>query len=87
MSTTDLFNPTEEHQMLRDMVRDFTANEVEPQAAKHDELGVMNQDLFRQVGELGLLGLTIPEVDGGAGMDAVASCIVHEELSKSDPGF
>ena len=87
MSTLDLFNPSEEHQMLRDMVRDFTTNEVEPQAAKHDELGVLNQELFQQVGELGLLGLTIPESDGGAGLDAVASCIVHEELSKSDPGF
>ena len=60
MSALDLFNPTEEHQMLRDMVRDFTTNEVEPQAAKHDELGILNQELFQQVGELGLLGLTIP---------------------------
>lgn len=87
MSTFDLFNPTEEHKMLREMVADFTLNEVEPQAARHDELGQLNRDLFKQLGELGLLGITIPEHAGGAGMDAVASCIVHEELSKSDPGF
>ena len=87
MSTFDLFNPTEEHKMLREMVADFTQNEVEPQAAKHDELGHLNVSLFRQLGELGLLGITIPDHAGGAGMDAVAACIVHEELSKSDPGF
>jgi len=73
--------------MLREMLADFTRNEVEPQAAKHDESGTLNRELFLQLGELGLLGITVPESAGGAGMDAVASCIVHEELSWSDPGF
>jgi isovaleryl-CoA dehydrogenase len=82
-----LFDPTDEHRTLREMVRDFTTNEVEPQAAKHDELGVLNVELFQQLGELGLLGITIPEEGGGAGMDTVAAVIVHHELSKSDPGF
>ena len=82
-----LFNPSEEHRMLREMVADFTRNEVEPQAAAHDELGELNVPLFRQLGELGLLGITIPVEDGGAGMDAVAAVIVNHELSKSDPGF
>jgi isovaleryl-CoA dehydrogenase len=83
----DLFNPTEEHRMLREMVADFTTNEVEPQAAEHDEKGTLNIELMRQCGELGLLGITVPEEGGGAGMDTVASVIVHHELSKSDPGF
>ena len=87
MQYEQLFNPTEEHRMLREMVAEFTQNEVEPQAAKHDELGTLNVELFRQLGELGLLGITIPDEDGGAGMDAVAAVIVHHELSKSDPGF
>jgi len=82
-----LFNPTDEHRMLREMVRDFTTNEVEPQAAKHDELGTLNVELFRQLGELGLLGITLPDHAGGAGMDTTAAVIVHHELSKSDPGF
>jgi isovaleryl-CoA dehydrogenase len=69
------------------MVAEFTRNEVEPQAARHDELGVLNMELFRQLGELGLLGITIPEEDGGAGMDTTAAVIVHHELSKSAPGF
>jgi len=87
MKYNELFNPTEEHAMLRDMVAAFTTQEVEPQAAKHDELGVLNVPLFRQLGELGLHGITIPTEDGGAGMDAAAAVIVHHELSKSDPGF
>jgi len=83
----DLFNPTEEHAMLRDMVAEFAAAEVEPQAEHQDKVGALNIPLFRQLGDLGLLGITVPEADGGAGMDAVAAVIVHHELSKSDPGF
>jgi isovaleryl-CoA dehydrogenase len=87
MRVGDLYNPTEEHAALRELVADFTRREVEPQAAAFDEKGALNVDLFRKLGDLGLLGVTIPADDGGAGMDAVAACIVHEELSKSDPGF
>lgn len=82
-----LFNPTEEHRMLRQMVADFAIREVEPQAAAHDAKGELNVALFRRLGDLGLLGITVPEDDGGAGMDAVAAVIVHHELAKYDPGF
>ena len=85
--SSHLFNPTEEHRMLRQTVAEFTRREVEPQAAESDRLGVLNTSLFRKLGELGVLGITIPEADGGAGMDTVAAVIVHHELSKSDPGF
>ena len=87
MSYDLLFNPTDDHRQLRQLVRDFTAREVEPQAARHDALGTLNVTLFRQLGELGLLGITVPTDWGGAGMDTVAAVIVHEELSRSDPGF
>jgi isovaleryl-CoA dehydrogenase len=87
MAYDDLFHPTEEHRALREMIAEFTRREVEPQAARHDELGVLNVELFRKLGELGLLGITVPTADGGAGMDTVAAVIVHHELSKSDPGF
>ena len=83
----DLFNPTEEHRLLRELVGDFTRKEVEPQAATFDERGMLNVELMTKVGELGLLGVTVPVEDGGAGMDEVAAVIVHHELSKSDPGF
>ncbi len=73
--------------MLRQSVREFTKKEVEPQAEAHDRSGVFNVALLRKAGDLGLLGVTIPEKDGGGGMDATASVIIHEELSWSDPGF
>jgi isovaleryl-CoA dehydrogenase len=83
----DLYNPTEEHRLLREMVRDFVKKEVEPQAQEFDKKEQFNLPLFRRLGELGLLGLTVPEEYGGSGMDASAACLVHEELSRSDPGF
>ncbi len=83
-----LFNPTEEHEVLREMVRAFTEREVDPQAERHDAEEAFNVELFRRLGsELGLLGVTVPEEFGGAGMDAVAAVIVHEELAAADPGF
>lgn len=83
----DLYNPTEEHKMLRETVKSFTENEVEPQAHEYDRKENFNLTLFRKTGELGLLGLTVPDQYGGAGMDATSAVIVHEELSASDPGF
>jgi isovaleryl-CoA dehydrogenase len=85
--TWDLFNPTNEHGMLREMVRDFVRSEVEPQAHASDRSETFNLPLFRKLGALGLLGLTAPEEFGGSGLDATAACLVHEELSWSDPGF
>ncbi len=73
--------------MLRQTVRDFVRTEVEPQAAEHDRTGHLNLPLLGRAGELGLLGITVPEEDGGAGMDATAAVIAHEELAWSDPGF
>jgi isovaleryl-CoA dehydrogenase len=78
---------TDEHELLRQTLRQFVQNRVEPQAAEHDESQTFNLKLVRELGDLGLLGVTIPEADGGAGMDATASCIVHDELAYSDPGF
>lgn len=83
----DLENPTEEHRLLRQMVRDLVREVVEPQADEHDRTATLNVKLLRQLGELGLLGITVPSEHGGAGMDAVAAVIAHHELAKSDPGF
>ncbi len=84
---TDLFNPTDEHLALRRMVRDFAEKEVDPQAAASDRAETFNAGLFRTLGDLGLLGITVPERFGGSGMDATAAVIAHEELSAADPGF
>lgn len=85
---TDIFQPTEEHATLREMVRKFAERELEPQAEEYDRLEQFNLPLFRRLGsELGLLGITVPERFGGSGMDATAAVIAHEELSAVDPGF
>ncbi|MBF15209.1 MAG: isovaleryl-CoA dehydrogenase [Euryarchaeota archaeon] len=83
----DLANPSEEHQMLREMIRDFVQEFVEPQAHEYDKKEQFNIELFRELGELGLLGITVPEEYGGAGLDVVAAAIAHEEISYSDPGL
>ncbi|MEJ6664458.1 MAG: acyl-CoA dehydrogenase family protein [Euryarchaeota archaeon] len=83
----DIANPSEEHLMLREMVRDWTQENVEPQALEHDKHERFNLELLRSMGELGLLGISAQEEYGGAGLDATACAIVHEELSASDPGF
>ena len=83
----DIANPSEEHMMLREMVRDWTKEYVEPQAFEHDKHERFNLELLRSMGELGLLGISAQEEYGGAGLDATACAIVHEELSASDPGF
>ena len=83
----DLFNPTPEHKMIRETIRAFVESEVEPQALEFDRKEKFNLPLFRKLGELGVLGLTVAEEYGGAGQDPVAAVIVHEELSASDPGF
>ena len=77
----------DEHELLRQTVRQFVANRVEPQAMEHDERATFNTALLAELGELGLIGVTIPEADGGAGLDATATCIIHDELAYSDPGF
>lgn len=85
--TFDLYNPTPEHALLRETLVSFTKSEVEPQAHEYDRNEKFNLPLFRSLGELGLLGITVPEEFGGAGLDATAAVITHEELSFSDPGF
>ncbi|MBL7670707.1 MAG: acyl-CoA dehydrogenase family protein [Bdellovibrionaceae bacterium] len=87
LKTFNLINPTQEHSMLRETVRAFTQTEVEPQAHEFDKNEKFNLNLFRKLGDLGLLGITVPEQYGGSGLDALAAVIAHEELSASDPGF
>jgi isovaleryl-CoA dehydrogenase len=83
----DLYAPTPEHELLGATLREFVAREVEPQAAAHDREERFNLPLFRRAGALGLLGVTLPEEHGGAGLDATAAVQVCEALSTSDPGF
>ena len=87
MSTMIKMPFSEDHLALKNMVRSFVENEVEPQASEFNRTETFNRPLFNKLADLGLLGLTADVNHGGMGMDAISSCIVHQELSRSDPGF
>lgn len=76
------FKFTEEQVMLRDMVRDFTKNEIKPRSAEIDANEKIPDELIKQLGELGLLGISFPEEYGGAGMGEVGYCIMQEEIAR-----
>ncbi|MGE6754873.1 acyl-CoA dehydrogenase [Rossellomorea sp. NPDC071047] len=76
------FKLSEEHEMIRKMVRDFARNEVAPTAAERDEEERFDMDLFKKMAELGLTGIPWPEEYGGIGSDYLAYCIAVEELSR-----
>jgi len=73
---------TDEQQQLREMCRDFAANELAPNARRWDAEHVYPADAVRKLGELGLLGIAVPTEWGGAGMDNVAYAIAMEEISR-----
>ena len=76
------FQLTEEHEQLREMIRDFAINEVAPSAAERDEHETFDRAIFDKMAELGLTGIPWPEEYGGAGFDYLAYCIAVEELSR-----
>ena len=75
---------TNEHIMIRDMVREFADSEITPVAQELDELGKFPRKLVDKMGELGLMGIMIPEEHGGAGLDMVAFATAIMELGRAD---
>ncbi len=75
---------SDEHRMLQDTVRQFAQSELAPRIEALDHEEGFNREAFRKLGELGLLGITVPEADGGAGMGAVAATIAMEEMGAVD---
>ena len=78
------FKLSEEHEMLRKMVRDFAENEVAKTAAERDETETFDRSIFDQMAELGLTGIPWPEEYGGIGADYLSYIIAVEELSRVD---
>jgi acyl-CoA dehydrogenase len=72
---------TEEQQMMRRMVRDFAESEIAPYIEKMEE-GEFPRDILKKMGELGLMGIPIPEEYGGSGMDFTSYIIAIHELSR-----
>jgi len=73
---------SEEQRMIREMVRDFTANEIAPIAAELDEKGEFPAEIIAKMGELGLMGVPFPEEYGGAGMDYVSYTTAVYEIAR-----
>ncbi len=80
------FELASDQESIRDMVRDFARNEISPHAAAWDEEQHFPRELFAKLGELGLLGILIPEEHGGAGLGYVEYATILEELGAADGG-
>ncbi|MFG6666385.1 isovaleryl-CoA dehydrogenase [Halomonas sp. HNIBRBA4712] len=77
------FGLDEDMNMLRREVNAFAAREIAPRAAEIDQNNEFPNDLWQKFGELGLLGITVSEEDGGSGMGYLAHCIAMEEISRA----
>ncbi len=76
------FELTEEHRMIRRMVREFAEKEIAPRAQEIDETDRFPDELFRRMGELGIIGLPFPEEYGGSGGDYMSLVIALEEIAR-----
>lgn len=77
------FGLDDEMNMLREHVNAFAANEIAPRAAEIDRNNEFPNDLWKKFGDMGLLGITVSEEDGGSGMGYLAHCIAMEEISRA----
>ena len=75
---------TEEQVMIRDMARDFARNEIAPHAQAWEKAGWIDDGLVAKMGELGLLGMIVPDEWGGSYIDYVAYALAVEEISAAD---
>jgi alkylation response protein AidB-like acyl-CoA dehydrogenase len=74
---------SEEHKMIQDMARDFAQKEIAPIAAEIDEAGRFPAETVKKMGELGFMGIEIPEEYGGTGMDTLSYVLAMIEISKA----
>lgn len=78
------FDLSEEHQLIRQTVRDFAEREIKPVAQELDEKEEFSKELTRRMGELGLFGMNLPQEYGGQGLDTLSYIIAVEELARVD---
>lgn len=78
------FQLTKQQELVRQMVREFTVNEIEPYAAERDKTGIFPLETFKKLGEYGVIGLPYPKEYGGSGGGYMAYALAVEEISKAD---
>jgi butyryl-CoA dehydrogenase len=77
------FELAEEQLMVREMTRAFVEKEVKPAASRLDRQGIYPAELVKRLGEIGLMGMLVPEEFGGSGMDFLSGVVAMEEISKA----
>jgi alkylation response protein AidB-like acyl-CoA dehydrogenase len=77
------FMLTEEQRMLQKMTRDFAREEIEPHVREWEEKGDIPREIFDKMAKLGILGTTVPQEYGGAGMDNVSYLVMTEEIGRA----
>jgi alkylation response protein AidB-like acyl-CoA dehydrogenase len=78
------FALTEEQQIIQSAAREFARNEIAPVAAEFDQSGEFPMATVRAAGELGFMGVEVPEEYGGAGLDAISYALIMTEISAAD---
>jgi alkylation response protein AidB-like acyl-CoA dehydrogenase len=78
------FRLSEEHRLVQSTVREWAATRLLPRAGEMDRSGVYPRELIRELGEMGLTGVFVPEEYGGGGMDTVSYAIVMEEIARAE---
>ncbi len=78
---------SEEERMVRDTARDYAQEKLFPRVLAANRDGNFNPDVVKEMGELGLLGSTIPEEYGGAGLNYVCSGLIAREIERVDSGY
>lgn len=79
-----LFPLSEEHEMIRKAAHDFAQEKIAPIAAEFDESGEFPHETIKKMGEMGFMGIEVPEEYGGAGMDTLSYVLALEEICKAD---
>ena len=76
------FNLTEEQKLFQKIIREFCTKELKPLAEKIDKEEYLPRDLYKKMGKMGLMGMTVPQKYGGAGIDRVSYMIALEEICR-----
>ncbi|MGB5531073.1 MAG: acyl-CoA dehydrogenase [Ignavibacteriaceae bacterium] len=87
ISQSFLIELTENQTLIRDTIRDFAQNKIKPKVMEWDESQLFPVEIFRELGELGFMGIIFPEEYGGAGLGYVEFVIIIEELGIVDPSI